>query len=603
MKPAIPLFACLQAALIVTDAAAHERPRRLPTVRTFMNFGGDAAWMRGRIDLCFRHDVKQHGAGPLAIRYELVCTMIEPSPTAEALRAWCRQEQLDYEDCFIHFATDTRVTLHVGAESTATPRETRLCPGWDPRHDTDGDGQVSDAEFARRVNSAASARHRREARVPIYYWGPPADDFVMNVGLEGYQRFIADRLASAAVDPWDGVFFDTVPADVAGPGRSAAVVEYPRAGTEADRWSRDLQALFARVKAGRPEQLLIANGWNADPLVVDGFEAENWLSLATPAHEWRRRIDEARRHDRLGHAQLLQFNPVHDARVVPFGERLPGVDRSRDQLYGLASYLMTHGDGTYFGYGLHPYAHVTELWFDAIGVDLGEPKGEYRRREAGPHAPAPPGPNLLHDGSLDMLAGWRTAAGIEIDAAVRHEGAASVRLTSDDPRPIRIHSQQVVLEPHTAYTLSAWIKTESVRGGSGAQVYPYDFTGATTAPVVMMSVVGTTDWTRHEMTFVTAADAEGRISLRLSESLGTAWIDDVRLTKGATLPSPQIFVREFTRGLVLVRPPDGPDVEDVATVLLPEYTPLRPLRADGGLEPPASRVPLRAGEAAILVAP
>lgn len=544
MKPAIPLYVCLQAALIVTDAAAHERPRRLPTVRTFMNFGGDAAWMRGRVDLCFRHDVRQDGAGPLAIRYELVCTLIEPSPTAEALRAWCRQEHIDYEDCFIHFATDTRVTLYVGAESTATPRETRLCPGWDPRHDTDGDSRVSDAEFARRVNLAASARHRCEARVPIYCWGPPADDFVMNVGLEGYQRFIADRLASAAVDPWDGVFFDTVPADVAGPGRSAAVVEYPRAG-----------------------------------------------------------IDEARRHDRLGHAQLLQFNPVHDARVVPFGERLPGIDRSRDQLYGLASYLMTHGDGTYFGYGLHPYAHVTELWFDAIGVDLGEPKGEYRRREAGPHAFAPPGPNLLHNGALDMLAGWRTAAGIEIDAAVRHEGAASVRLTSDDPRPIRIHSQQVVLEPHTAYTLSAWIKTESVRGGSGAQVYPYDFTGATTATVAMMSVVGTTDWTRHEMTFVTAADAEGRISLRLSESLGTAWIDDVRLTKGATLPSPQIFVREFTRGLVLVRPPDGPDVEDVATVRLPEDRPLRPLRADGGLEPPVSRVPLRAGEAAILVAP
>lgn len=105
------------------------------------------------------------------------------------------------------------------------------------------------------------------------------------------------------------------------------------------------------------------------------------------------------------------------------------------------------------------------------------------------------------------------------------------------------------------------------------------------------------------MPFVTAADTEGESSLRLSKSLGTAWIDDVRLTKGATPPSPQIFVRECTRGLVLLRPPDGPDVEDVATVRLPEDRPLRPLRADGGLEPPVSRVPLRAGEAAILVAP
>lgn len=36
-------------------------------------------------------------------------------------------------------------------------------------------------------------------------------------------------------------------------------------------------------------------------------------------------------------------------------------------------------------------------------------------------------------------------------------------------------------------------RPESVRGGSGAQVYPYDFSGTTTAPVAMMSVAGTTD--------------------------------------------------------------------------------------------------------------
>lgn len=603
MKPAVSLFVCLQAALLATDAAAHERPKRLPTVRTFMNFGGDAAWMRERIDLCFRHDVRQDGAGPLAIRYELVCTMIEPSPTAEALRAWCRQEGLDYEDCFIHFAADTRVTLHVGAESAANPRETRVCPGWDPRHDADGDGRVSDAEFAVRVNPAASARRRREARVPIYYWGPPADDFVMHVGLAGYQRFIAERHVAGMAAGWDGIFFDTVPDDVAGPGRSASVVEYPRKGLEADRWSRDLQALFARVRAAQPGKLLIANGWSAEPLVIDGFEAENWLALAVPAHEWLRRIERARAHDRLGHVQLLQFNPVHDARLVPFGEKLPGVDRSRDRLYGLASYLMAHGGGTYFGYGLHPYSHVTELWFDAIGVDLGEPRGECRVWEAEHRATAPREPDLLRDGALDSLAGWRTAEGIEIDSAVKHEGAASVRLTSDDPRAIRIHSQPVVLEPRTAYTLSAWIKTQSVRGGIGAQVYPYEFTGATMSPVAMLTVAGTTDWARHEMTFVTADDAAGRISLRISEALGTAWIDDVRLTKGAAPPVPRIFVREFVKGLVFVRPPDGVDAEEVATVRLPTDARLRPLRADGGLDPPVSALGLRAGEAAIVVVP
>ncbi|MFM7604190.1 MAG: putative glycoside hydrolase, partial [Prosthecobacter sp.] len=341
--------------------------------------------------------------------------------------------------------------------------------------------------------------------MPIYYWGPPTDDFVMNVGFAGYQQFIAERHAVEVATGWDGIFFDTVPSDVAGPGLGADVAEYPRHGTEADRWARDLQNLFGKVKAQQPQKLFVANGWQADPLVVDGIQLENWLSLATPAHEWRRRIDLARQLDRMGHLQLLQYNPVHDSQLVPFGAKLPGVSRARDALYGLASYLMAHGSGTYFGFGLHPYTRVTELWFEAISVDLGEPEGEYRPWPS--DAPASSsGPNLLRNGSLDSLSDWRMAEGIALDTAEKHEGAASARLESTDPKAIRIHSQNVTLKPRTTYTVSAWIKTKAVRGGIGAQVYPYDFAKASTSPEAMLSVSGTTDWTRHEMTFTTADD-------------------------------------------------------------------------------------------------
>lgn len=150
-----------------------------------------------------------------------------------------------------------------------------------------------------------------------------------------------------------------------------------------------------------------------------------------------------------------------------------------------------------------------------------------------------------------------------------------------------------------AYCLSAWIKTKAVRGGIGAQVYPYDFARASTAPMAMLSVTGTADWTRHEMTFTTADDAEGRISFRISEALGTAWIDDVRLTEGAAAPSPRVFVREFSKGLVFIRPPDGSDLGDAMSFQLP--TSLKLLRSDGSMEVSVSSISLRKGEAAILL--
>ena len=601
MKPPLTLlFALFLTSLLPLTAFAADRPHVLPTVRTFMNFGGDAAWMADKIDLGFKQQVKAVRASHLAIQYALVCTMLEPSEKAASLQKWCQERGFDYESCFIHFATDTKVTLHVGAEEAANPKQTRTVPGWDRRNDTDGDGMVNEVEFARRVNTKASARNLREARVPIYYWGPPVDDFVMNVGFTGYQQFIAERHAVDVAKDWDGIFFDTVPSDVAGPGLGADVAEYPRHGTEADRWARDLQALFGKVKGAQPQKLFVANGWQAESLVVDGFQLENWLSLATPAHEWRRRIDLARRHDGMGHVQLLQYNPVNDPQLVPFGMKMPEVNRERDQIYGLASYLMAHGGGTYFGFGLHPYTRVTELWFDAIRVDLGEPKSEYRPWPSDEPASSP-GPNLLRNGSLDSLTDWRTGEGIAIDTTEKHEGTASVRLESTDPKAIRIHSQNVTLKPHTTYTLSAWIKTKAMRGGIGAQVYPYDFTKASTAPVAMLSVTGTAEWTRQEMSFTTTDDAEGRISFRISEALGAAWFDDVRLNEGASATSPQVFIRSFTKGIVFVRPPEGSDLGDSMAIQLP--TPLRLIRADGSREVTVSSITLRKGEAAILLKP
>jgi len=219
-------------------------PHHLPTIRTFINFAGNAQFARDWLDLSFRKEAKELRDGVLATQYGLICTLVVPHPTtgrpldgkAAALADYCVSTGLTkegiLEEMFCHFAADTKVTLHVGAERAANPRETRLCPGWDPANDRNGDGRIDDGEAADLANPKATAREPRQARIPIYFWGPPRDDFVINIGHPAYQEFMSAVWAERLCEGYDGIYFDTVPTDVAGAGRGAAVLEYPRRGED-----------------------------------------------------------------------------------------------------------------------------------------------------------------------------------------------------------------------------------------------------------------------------------------------------------------------------------------------------------------------------------
>jgi hypothetical protein len=61
--------------------------------------------------------------------------------------------------------------------------------GWDPRNDVNGDGWVSDAEYASLVNPQATARFKYQARVPSYTVG--FERYVANVGSVNYRRWSA----------------------------------------------------------------------------------------------------------------------------------------------------------------------------------------------------------------------------------------------------------------------------------------------------------------------------------------------------------------------------------------------------------------------------
>ena len=126
---------------------------------------------------------------------------------------------------------------------------------------------MDDAEAADLANPEAHARRMSKARVPIYYWGPPRDDYVMNVGHPMYQRFIAEVYCPAQLEGYDGLYVDTTPPDVPSAGRSADVLEFPRPPGDPHQWLHAMQTLMARIKATLPDAPITANGQVDNPLV------------------------------------------------------------------------------------------------------------------------------------------------------------------------------------------------------------------------------------------------------------------------------------------------------------------------------------------------
>ena len=586
-------------------------PHHLPTIRTFMNFGGNPDFARDWLDLSFRKDVKAARKGILTARYGLICTLVLPHPStgkpltgkAKALAEFCAAKGLSKqgiaEELFCHFAVDTKITLHEGAERAANPRVTRVCPGWDPGNDRNGDGRVDDDEFARLANPEATARDPRQARLPIYFWGPPRDDFVMNVGHPAYQEFMATVWAPELCEGYDGIYFDTVPPHVAGSGGSSQVREFSR--TEPGKWLHALQTMFARIKIELPDKFILGNGWNADPMVNDGRQSEGWQSLSRGAGEWRKRLDQAIDLDRRGKMQLIQYNPIFHPELAEFGPKLP-VSHDRDKLYGLATYLLAHGRFTYFGFGRHPYAKVTKTWFEAMRHDLGQPEGPYELFAERDRSGAPGMDNLLVNGGFEEgdrannPAGWQALEPVELDRKVKRSGVSSVRMTSESRQTNNINRQYVRLKPQTDYTLIAWAKTDGVEGDPGVQVYPYEFDGVAAG---MLTWDGTEDWSEQRLVFRTNDDGEGRINFRVYGAKGTAWLDDIRLVEGVAVKEP-VFARRYTKGLVLVKPYVGGSFGDETASKHELPGEFQPLRVDGSLGDSVREVILRNGEAAIL---
>lgn len=218
-----------------------------------------------------------------------------------------------------------------------------------------------------------------------------------------------------------------------------------------------------------------------------------------------------------------------------------------------------------------------------------------------------PAVNLLPNGGFEYYTegadkrpvGWATQEPIEFVTDVIHGGRRAARISSTYASINNINRLPVTLKPHTTYTLSAWVRSKGIEGEPGAQVYPYEFDGA--QGLGMITVVGTTPWWRYALVFTTGEDGQGRVSFGVYGAVGTAWSDDLALHEGAHLLW-RVLAREFSRGLVLVRPPVASYGDETARDFALDAA-WRQVHLDGSRGEPTRSVRLRSGEAVVLVRP
>jgi hypothetical protein len=143
------------------------------------------------------------------------------------------------------------------------------------------------------------------------------------------------------------------------------------------------------------------------------------------------------------------------------------------------------------------------------------------------------------DGGFDWRFGSVQGAEISWDEASVHSGRRSLRVDFDGTANIDFQSisQYVVVLPATRYRFSAFLRTQDLTTESGVRFEIRDLSHSATPARSTAGLVGTQDWTKQTIDFVTGPDTNLlQLVLRRTPSSmlankirGTVWVDDVKL--------------------------------------------------------------------------
>jgi hypothetical protein len=220
--------------------------------------------------------------------------------------------------------------------------------------------------------------------------------------------------------------------------------------------------------------------------------------------------------------------------------------------FGLALTLMNDG---YFSHELGDTDHGQDWWYDELDYELGTPLGPAQRLAVGP---AVDGELMQNGGFENELAGSWTlwcdtgsgcSATVERDTRIRHDGAASARLTitgAGRRGGIELTQPNRSLEQGKNYRLTFWARAShplEVLVISSKASPDWDNYG------LSRSVLLTPQWQSVAVSFearTTARDA--RMQFLFGGETGQVWIDEVSLMEGGE----EVFRRDFERGVVLL---------------------------------------------------
>jgi hypothetical protein len=221
--------------------------------------------------------------------------------------------------------------------------------------------------------------------------------------------------------------------------------------------------------------------------------------------------------------------------------------------FGLALTLMNDG---FFAHEWGDTWHGNDWWYDELDFDLGRPLGPADRVDL----QTDPGPNLVENGDFeDPLAGtWRLwangdtgcKAAVTRDAGQVATGAVAARVdittTSGADWHVDLAQFGRSWTAGTVYEASFRAKADRPRTISlAAQKGSPDWRSYGLRARVPIG----TEWQVHRAVFdATETTRESRLQFLLGETVGTVWLDDVRVV----VRGPEVWRRAFDRGLVLL---------------------------------------------------
>lgn len=138
--------------------------------------------------------------------------------------------------------------------------------------------------------------------------------------------------------------------------------------------------------------------------------------------------------------------------------------------------------------------------------------------------------------SIDSMEGIVTTSGVEIDTEVTSDGGGSLHVTASEPTTFTLYETGDIDVEDARLIYQAALRTQDVDGQVYLEMWcRFPGKGEFFSRALQSPLSGNQEWTSQEtLFFLKKGENPDNVKLNLVvDGTGEAWIDDVRLVKGA----------------------------------------------------------------------